>query len=56
MQSFEANRPYIENEFEQAVFDPATGLSAEALMDGLSPDPWFAQRLFPIFWTMCSCS
>lgn len=35
MQSFEENRPFIENEFEQAVFDPATGLPPEELMQAL---------------------
>lgn len=36
MQAFKENRPYIENEFEHACFDPSTGLSAQALFEELS--------------------
>ena len=36
MQNFFTNRPFIENEFEKAVFDPATGLSARELTEGLT--------------------
>lgn len=35
MKSFAENRPYIENEFEQAHFDAATGLSAQQLKEEL---------------------
>lgn len=31
MKAFQDNRPYIANEFEEAVFDPATGLDVAAL-------------------------
>ena len=36
MLSFAENRKYIENEFEQAVYDPSTGLSAQELQAALS--------------------
>ena len=35
MKNFFEERPFIEHEFEQAGFDPATGLSAEILYQHL---------------------
>ena len=32
---FETNRPYIENEFENARYDPASGMDIDTLRDGL---------------------
>ena len=32
---FETNRPYIENEFENACYDPASGMDIDTLRDGL---------------------
>lgn len=36
LQNFSSNRPFLENEFEEAVWDDATGLSTEALAEALA--------------------
>lgn len=36
MKTFTENRPFIENEFEEAHYDPSTGLSPKALEAGLA--------------------
>jgi len=35
MKTFEENRPYIQNGFEEAVFDPSTGMDAKSLYEKL---------------------
>ena len=49
MKNFTQNRPYIENEFEQACFDTTTGLDADVLMQSLNDRQQEASDLpFPL--------